>query len=147
MKLVGTGSYLPKTVYDNKYFEGIVETSDEWITERTGIKERHILKNERSTNMATRAAWAAIKDAGIDKKDIGAVVCATITPDELTPNMGCCVIEELGIECPAFDVNAACTGFLYAIKAATAFVEEGRYVLVIGCETLSKITDYEDRST
>lgn len=147
MKILGTGSYLPETVYDNAYMESIVDTSDQWIVERTGIRERHILKNERSSHMAAEAAMRAMKAAGIRSGDVGAVICATFTPDELVPSMACCVVEELGIVCPAFDVNAACTGFIYALKAASAFLGGGKCVLVIGAETLSKVVNYADRST
>ena len=147
MKLLGTGSYLPKTIYDNAYMESIVDTSDQWIVERTGIRERHILKNERSSHMAAMAGRRAMEAAGITAGELCAVICATFTPDELVPCMACCVAEELEAVCPAFDVNAACTGFIYAMKAAGAFLEDGKYALVIGAETLSKVVDYTDRST
>lgn len=147
MKVLGTGSFLPKTVYDNEYMESIVETSDEWIRTRTGIEERHILQQGRSTDMAISAGKAALESAGLAAKDLGAIICATITPDNYVPSMACEVLTGLGAACPALDVNAACTGFLYGMKIATAFGESGKPVLVIGAETLSKITDYTDRST
>lgn len=146
MNILGTGSYLPTKIYDNRYMETIVDTSDEWIVTRTGIKERHIEEGS-SVHMAIEAGSRALEDAGVSPKDLGAVICATITPDNSVPCTACQVIYELGIACPAFDVSAACTGFLYAMKTAEAFVSENRPVLVIGMDALSKITDYTDRST
>ena len=146
MRLLGTGSYLPEKIYDNNYMESIVETSDEWIVTRTGIKQRHI-EEGRSADMALKAAKAALDDAGVKAEELGAVICATITPDNSVPCTACEMILELGIQCPAFDVSAACTGFLYAMKTAEAFVADGRPVLVVGMDALSKITDYTDRST
>lgn len=146
MKILGTGSYLPEKVYDNSYMESIVDTSDEWIVTRTGIRQRHI-EEQSSVHMALEAARRALEDAQVAPETLGAVICATITPDNAVPCTACQVIYELGITCPAFDLSAACTGFLYAMKTAEAFVKEGRPVLVIGMDRLSKIVDYTDRST
>lgn len=147
MRILSTGSYLPETIFTNEYMEKLVDTSDEWIVSHSGIRERRILKDGRSVEMAEAAARNALKMAGISAKDLGAVICATVTPDNIVPSMACELISRLGIVCPAFDINAACTGFLYALKVAEVFVSEEKPVLVLGVETLSKVTDYKDRST
>jgi 3-oxoacyl-[acyl-carrier-protein] synthase-3 len=146
------GAYVPSEVLDNKYFEGIVETSDEWIVKRTGIKERRRAdKSEFTSDMATQASLLAIKRAGLKAEDIDCIVLATITPDYLCmPSTACLVAEKLGIKnIMAFDISAACTGFIYAIQIAKSFIESNLHknVLVIGAEKLSSIVDYEDRTT
>jgi len=146
LNIIGTGSYLPETIYDNEYFTTIVETSEEWITTRTGIQQRHIAKEETSISMATKAARAALKDAGILPGQLKGIICATMISDNLTPNMASEVLTNLGACCQAFDLNAACSGFLYSLKVAEAFVEEGP-VLIVACDKLSRIIDYTDRST
>lgn len=144
--IIGTGSYLPKTVYDNEYFTKIVDTSEEWIVSRTGIETRHIAKGETNLEMAYEAAKAALIDAGVEAKDLGAVICATIASDHVTPCLACELIYQLGVECPAFDINAACSGFLYALKTAQAFLEE-KPILIVACDKLSRIVDYTDRAS
>ena len=146
LNIIGTGSYLPETIYDNEYFTTIVDTSDEWITTRTGIQQRHIAKDETSVSMATKAAKAALKDAGVLPEQLKAIICATLISDNLTPNMASELLINLGACCQAFDLNAACSGFLYSLKVAEAFVEEGP-VLIVACDKLSRIIDYTDRKT
>ena len=138
--MIGTGSYLPKTIYDNEYFTKIVDTSEEWIVSRTGIETRHIAKDETNLGMALEAAKAALDNAGIQASDLGAVICSTIASDHVTPCLACELILALGIQCPAFDINAACSGFLYALKAAEAFVGS-KPVLIVSCDKLSRIVD------
>lgn len=146
------GAYAPEKILSNKDFESMFDTSDEWITKRTGIKERRIAaENEQNSDMATKAATLAIERAGLNPSDIDAIVLATISPDYFNmPATACIVAEKLGIKnATAFDVSAACSGFVYALSIAKAFIESGmkKNVLVIGSEKLSQITDYTDRGT
>lgn len=146
------GAYVPEKVLSNEDLERMVETSDEWITKRTGIKERHIAaKDEFTSDMGVKAAEQAIERAGIDKETIDLVVCATISPDYFNmPSTAVLIAAKLGLPTVmAFDISAACTGFVYALSVAKAFVESGmkQNVLIIGAEKLSAITDYTDRTT
>ncbi len=151
IKIIGTGAYLPEKILTNSDLEKMVDTSDEWIVSRTGIKERHIADDgEAASDLAVKAAEEAIKDAKIDKKDIDLVIVATITPDMFFPSTACIVQSKLGIkDTAAFDVSAACSGFIYALSIAHQFLDTGasKLALVIATETLSKITDWEDRNT
>lgn len=150
-KIIGTGAYVPEKVYDNAYMESIVETNDEWITRRTGIKERHIsADNEYTTDMATVAARRAIEKAGLTPLDIDLIILATVTPDYYTPACACIVQHNLGaVNAAAFDYNAACSGFVTGLTIAKQFIQTGEYknVLVVCADVLSKATDYKDRST
>lgn len=150
-KITGVGRYIPEKVYDNAYFESIVETNDEWITRRTGIKERHIsADDEYTTDMAIKAAENAIKNAGLTAEDIDLVMLGSVTPDYFTPAGACVVQGAIGaVNAAAFDYNAACSGFITGITIAKQFIETGTYkhVLVICADALSKATDYADRAT
>ena len=146
------GAYVPKNVLTNQDLATMVDTSDEWITKRTGIKERHIAeKNETTSDMGVEAAKKAIERSGIDKSEIDMVVCATISPDYFCmPSTATIIANKLGLGfVTAFDISAACTGFVYALSIAKAFVESGmkKNVLIVGAEKLSAITDYTDRGT
>ncbi len=146
------GAYLPKEVRDNSWFETRLDTSDEWITKRTGISTRRIADDTQSTSdLGYEASKIAIQRANIDIKDIDMIVCATISPDYLCmPSTACVIAQKLGIkDVMAFDISAACTGFIYALSVAKAFIESNmkKNVLIIGAEKLSSITDWSDRST
>ncbi len=146
------GAYVPSKVLTNFDLEKMVDTSDEWITKRTGIKERHIAAdNEATSDMAVKASEVAIKRANLEAKDIDLVVCATVTPDYFNmPATACIISNKLGISnVQAFDISAACSGFVYALSVAKAFVESGmkKNVLVIGAEKFSSIVDWSDRNT
>jgi 3-oxoacyl-[acyl-carrier-protein] synthase-3 len=144
------GAYVPPKILTNKDLEKIVDTTDEWITKRTGIKTRHIAENEVTSDLAYKAALDALKNAKMNAKDIDMIIVATITPDYFTmPSTACLVAEKLGITAPAVDISAACTGFIYALAHAKAFIESGMYknILIIGAETLSKIVNWKDRTT
>ena len=146
------GAYVPEKILSNMDLEKIVDTSDEWIMKRTGIKTRHIAtENELTSDLALKASISAIERAKIDKNDIDLIVFATITPDFFCmPSTACILAEKLGIkDVAAFDISAACSGFIYALSVAKAYIESGmkKTVLVIGAETLSKIVDYTDRAT
>lgn len=150
-RIAGTGSYLPERILTNKELESLVETSDEWIAERTGIRQRHIAApGETTSDLAEQAARRAMLAAGVDASEVDLIVVGTTTPDLILPSTACLVQARLGaIGCPAFDVNAACSGFIYALSVANQFVRSGasKCALVIGAETLSRILDWSDRST
>ena len=146
------GAYVPNKVMTNSDFESIIETTDEWISSRTGIKTRYIAdKDEATSDLAARACEQAIQRAGINPCDVDMLICATITPDYLCmPSTACIVADKLGLKnIAAFDISAACSGFVYGLSIAKAFIESGmkKCVLVIGAETLSRILDYTDRTT
>lgn len=146
------GAYIPSKVMTNADFEKIIDTTDEWITKRTGIKERRISeKDEASSDLGARAAEQAIERAGISKEEIDLIICATVTPDYLCmPSTACLIASKLGLpNLMAFDISAACTGFVYALSIAKAFIESGmkKNVLIIGAETYTSILDYTDRGT
>ena len=150
-RISGTGSYLPEKVLTNHDLERMVDTSDEWITDRTGIKKRHIAADGETTcDLAEQAARAAIEAASISHQDIDLIVVATTTPDRIFPSTACLLQERLDIHgCAAFDVQAVCTGFVYALGVADKFIKCGdaKCALVVGAETLSRITNWEDRTT
>lgn len=150
-RIAGMGSYVPEKIYDNAYMESIVDTNDEWITQRTGIKERRIAANDEYTSdLATKAAERALKNANTTAEEIELIVVATVTPDYFTPSVACVVQRNIGAKnAAAFDMNAACSGFVAALTTAEKFIVSGMYrkVLVIGADALSKATDYKDRST
>lgn len=149
--ITGWGHYVPEHILTNADLEKMVNTSDEWILARTGMRERHIVApDESSSTMATRAAEGALATAGCAPDALDLIIVATVTPDYLFPSTACQVQTQLGVtRVPAFDINAACSGFVYALGTATQFIRTGVYkrILVIGVETLSRFTDYTDRST
>jgi len=149
-KMTSIGAYVPEKILTNKDLEKIVDTDDEWITKRTGIKTRHIAENEVTSDLAYKAALKALKNANMDANEIDMIILATISPDYFTmPSTACVVADKLGIVRPAVDIAAACTGFIYALAQAKAFIESGMYknILIIGAETISKIVNWEDRTT
>ncbi len=149
-RIVATGSYVPEKVLTNFDLEKMVDTSDEWITERTGIKERRIASPQQATSdLAYEASISALKKAELKAEDIDLIVVATVTPDMLVPSAACILQMKLGAKnAVAFDINGACTGFLYALSVAEKFIKTGasKRALVIGAETLSRFTDWTDRS-
>ncbi len=151
IQIIGTGSYLPEKVLSNHDLEKMVDTTDEWIVTRTGIKQRRIASSDQAaSDLAVAAAKKAINNANISPDDIDLVIVATITPDMLFPSTACIVQSKLGIKNAAvFDIGAACTGFIYGLSVAHQFLQNGscKTALVIASEVLSKITDWEDRNT
>ncbi len=148
--ITGTGSYLPEKVLTNHDLEKMVDTSDEWIVERTGIRKRHIVENQTTCDLAEIAARNALQMAGKTVADIDLIIVATTTPDLIFPSTACLLQKRLDIHgCAAFDVQAVCTGFVYALATADKFIKSGthRCALVVGAETLSKIVDWTDRTT
>lgn len=150
-RIAGTGSFLPKKILTNKDIEKFVDTTDEWIRERTGIEERHIAADDEFTvDLAEQAAINAMEAAGKTKDDIDLIIVATTTPDRVFPSTACLLQQRLDIHgCAAFDVQAVCTGFVYALGIADAFFKAGTHkcALVVGAETLSRIVDWTDRGT
>lgn len=149
-RIAGTGSYLPEKILTNADLERMVDTTDEWIFTRTGIRERHIAaEGEFTSDLSTQAARQAIRAAGIRAQDIDLVIVATTTPDRVFPSTACLMQDKLGISgCPAFDIQAVCSGFVYAMATADSFIKSGaaKCALVVGAETMSRITDWTDRS-
>lgn len=148
--IAGTGSYLPEHVMTNEDLAGLVDTSDEWIVTRTGIKSRRISTGETTSDLAYEAALRAINNANRKAEDIDLIICATVTPDSFMPSVACIVQDRLGaVNAAAFDLTAACTGLIYAIVTGSVYIESGMYrnILVIGAETISKVLDWTDRST
>jgi len=149
IKILGTGWYVPEKVLTNDDLSKLVETNDEWITQRVGIKERHVSETETAADFAINAARSAMEKAGISASEIDLVICATISSETLCPTVAGMVQAAIGASCPAFDISSACSGFLFALDTAAAFIDRGgiRNALVIGSERLSKLVDWSDRST
>ena len=150
-RIAGTGSYLPEKVLTNDDLARFVDTSDEWIASRTGIRERHVAaEGETTCDLAYHAAVRAMEAAGVDASELDLIVLGTTTPDLIFPSTACLLQARLGANgCPAFDVNAACSGFIYALSVADKFIRTGaaRTALVVGAETLTRMLDWNDRST
>ncbi len=150
-RIIGTGRCLPEKIVTNADLEALVDTSDEWIRERTGIRERRVAPEGQTTgDLAEGAARIALEDAGVKPAEIDLLIVGTTTPDLVFPSTACLIQKRLGLgDCGAFDVNAACSGFIYALSVATQFIEAGsaRNVLVVGAETLTRMVDWSDRST
>ncbi len=150
-RIIGTGGYLPERILSNAELETMIETTDQWIVERTGIRERHLAATgELTSDLALQAARRAIEAAGVEAQALDLIIVATTTPDRVFPGTACILQAKLGVTngCPAFDVQAVCSGFVYALSVADSFIRSGqaRLALVVGAETLSRITDYSDRS-
>lgn len=148
-KIIGTGSAHPARSVTNDELSEMVDTSDEWIYTRTGIHSRYICTDETITDVAEAAARAALENSGTAPEELDGIICTTIRGDYFTPSLGCMLQERLGANCPAFDMNAACTGFIYALDVAAGFFARGRVkkLLIISCENLSKMLDWQDRTT
>lgn len=152
IRVVATGHYVPSKIVTNKDLEAIIDTNDEWIYTRTGIKARRFAENEDTSDLAVKAALDALESSNVDPKSIDLIICATFTPDYLSPAVSNLVQAKLGLndlDITCFDVNAACTGFIYALNVAAQMLNAGNYnrALVIGAEVISKVTDFTDRNT
>ncbi len=150
-KITGTGSYLPEQILTNADLEEMVDTSDDWIRSRTGIEKRHVARNDETTcDLAEKASRAAMEAAKKNKDDIDLIIVATTTPDLIFPSTACLLQQRLGIRgCPAFDIQAVCTGFVYALHVADLFIKTGnsKCALIVGSETMTRIVDWKDRNT
>jgi len=149
LKIIGAGKAHPAFILTNSALSEIVDTSDEWITTRTGIKERFIATKETLLEIALRAARGALIQSGVDPLDIDLIICSTIQGDYITPALACQIQKETGAECPAFDINAACTGFIYALDVAKSYFDAGRAsnILIVSAEQMSKLLNWKDRET
>ena len=147
--IIGTGSALPSCTKTNDDLSKIVDTSNEWISSRTGIKERRICVDESLTDLTCDSAVKALNDAGITADKIDLIICATISSDYITPSLACIIQKKIGACCPAFDVNAACTGFIYALDIAAGYFarEKAQKILILAADAMSRILDWTDRST
>ncbi len=147
--ILGTGKAVPDYILTNDELSTIVETNDEWIRTRTGIEERRICKNETITELCVKAANEAIADAGITPEQLDLIICSTMRGENLTPSQGCMIQKEIGAKCPAFDLNAACSGFIYALDVADGYFvrKKVKHVLIVSMDNLSNITNWKDRST
>jgi len=148
--ITAVGMYVPDKIYDNKYFESIVDTHDEWIVTRTGIKERRILENGASSDMAANAITDLLASKNMSAEEIDVIIVATVTPDMFFPSTACLVQQKIGAKNAwGFDLSAACSGFLFALETGTKLIESGSYkkVVVVGADKMSAITDYTDRNT
>jgi len=148
-RIIGTGSYLPPKIVTNFDLEKTLDTSDEWIFARTGIKERRIVTNESACDLALEASKNALSMAEINPQDIDLIILSTTTPDKIFPATATMLQKRLGASCPAFDLQAVCAGFVFALSTAQQYIENGtaKNILVVGSETMSKIVDWNDRST
>lgn len=149
-RIIGTGSCLPATVVTNDDLARIMDTSDEWISTRTGIRERHLVKEETTADMSVEAARRAMENAGVTAEEIELIIVGTVSADYVTPSCACEVQARIGaVNAVAFDINAACAGFMFALNIANVYLQTGVYktALILGAETLSRIMDWNDRST
>ena len=149
-RIIGTGSCMPETVVTNDDLSRIMDTSDEWISSRTGIRERRLVKDETTASMSIKASIRAMENAGVTADEIDLIIVATVTGDHVTPSTACEIQAAIGADkAVAFDINAACSGFLFALHIADAYLKIGTYktALILGAETLSRIMDWSDRST
>ncbi|MDK0564103.1 ketoacyl-ACP synthase III [Clostridium perfringens] len=149
-KMIGFGLYTPKNLVENERLQEFLETSDEWIRTRTGIERRYISLDENTSDLAVEASKKALSQAGLSAEDIDLIILATVTPDNFTPSTACVVQDKLGAKNAwAFDINAACTGFIYALKLGKSLIRSGeaKNALIIGAETLSKALNWEDRGS
>ena len=145
----GTGSAYPALALTNDALSNMIDTSDEWISTRTGIRQRHVLKEESLADLAVTAGEQALLDAGVEAAELDLIICSTLRGDFITPSLSCIVEKRLGACCPAYDVNAACSGFIYALDVADGYFarKKAKKVLVIAAEAMSKLVDWQDRST
>lgn len=149
MNICGTGSSLPKFELDNQRLTTFLDTSDEWITTRTGIHTRRVITDETLLGMGLEAGAKALKDSGLEAKDIDFILCSTVQADTVTPSLACLIQAGLGAQCAGVDINGACAGFVYALDLAGALIDSGRarHVLVVCAEAMSRLCDWTDRST
>lgn len=147
-QFLGTGSYVPERVVTNEELSQYVDTSDEWITQRVGVRQRRVCVTETAADLAEKAASRALENAGVTPQELDLILCATVSGEDISPSIGCMVQRRLGATCPGFDINAACPAFLYLLETAAGFFARGyEKILVVGAERMSRIIDWTDRST
>lgn len=147
--ILGTGFYVPEQVITNNDLTEMVDTSDEWITKRVGVKQRHVSKNETAADFAVKASLAALEASSVKPEELDLIIAASITSDSVCPTVASLVQRDIGANCPAFDINSACSGFLFGLDIAASYFERDgiKNILVVGAERLSKVIDWKDRST
>ncbi|MCD7821813.1 MAG: ketoacyl-ACP synthase III [Clostridiales bacterium] len=148
-KIIGTGSYVPPKVVTNDDLTVFLDTSDEWISTRSGIKQRHVVTDETTSELATKAAQNALENAGVSADELDMILCATVSSEYISPSIACLLQRNLGAQCPCLDLNAACTAWIYLMDTAAAFFCKGgiRKMLVVGAESMSRILNWHERST
>ncbi|HOP11077.1 MAG TPA: beta-ketoacyl-ACP synthase III [Oscillospiraceae bacterium] len=148
-QIVGTGMCVPERVVTNGELSQLVETSDEWISQRVGVRSRHICTSETTADLAVSAAQRALDDCGLKAEELDLILAASVSADTVTPALSCAIQKRLGVRCMAFDISAACSAFVFMLETAACFFARGGYrnILIVGAERLSRITDWEDRST
>lgn len=148
-KIIGTGSYVPPKVVTNDDLTVFLDTSDEWISTRSGIKQHHVVTDETTSELATKAAQNALENAGISADELDMILCATVSSEYISPSIACLLQRNLGAQCPCLDLNAACTAWIYLIDTAAAFFCKGgiRKMLVVGAESMSRVLNWHERST
>ena len=149
MKIIGTGSALPEKIVTNEMLSAFLDTSDEWITTRTGVKSRYVISDERLEDLAADAAWRALADASLKPEDLDFIICSNVVNEYVTPQLSCIIQGAIGSSCPCMDINCACAGFIHALEIAEAFHKAGRvkHVLVVCAEEPTRMTDWNDRRT
>lgn len=149
MKIIGTGSSLPKKIVTNDMLSEFLDTSDEWIRTRTGVRSRHVISDERLEDLAVDAAAKALADAGISASDLDYIICSNVVNEYITPQLSCIIQGGIGAACPCLDINCACAGFIYALEIAESFYKTGkvRNVLIVSAEEPTRMTDWSDRRT
>ena len=149
MKIIGTGSVLPKKIVTNDMLSEFLDTSDEWISTRTGVRSRHVISDERLEDMATEAALKALDSAGMKAEDLDYIICSNVVNEYITPQLSCIIQGGIGATCPCIDINCACAGFIYALQIAESFNIAGtaRNVLIVCAEEPTRMTDWSDRRT
>ncbi len=149
LKIISTGTAVPKNSVSNAQLSEMMDTNDEWISSRTGIKSRHISTGEDLTSLCEEASTKALKKANLAASDIDMIICSTVCGDYVFPSLACCVSERLNASCPAFDINAACSGFIYALDVADGYISRGKAknILIVCGELMSRLVDWNDRST
>ena len=149
MKIIGTGSSLPKKIVTNDMLSQFLDTSDEWITTRTGVKSRHVISDERLEDMAIDAARKALQDAGMEASELDYIICSNVVNEYITPQLSCIIQGGIGASCPCIDINCACAGFIYALQIAESFNKTGiaKNILVVCAEEPTRMTDWNDRRT
>ena len=149
MKIIGTGSALPRKVITNDDLSAFLDTSDEWIFPRTGIRSRHVISDERLEDLGADAALKALADAGLQPEDIDLFLCSNVVNEYLTPGLGCIIASKIGLKCPSMDLNCACPGFIYAMDVVDSYFQAGKVenVLVVCAEEPTRMTSWQDRST
>lgn len=149
MKIIGTGSSLPKKIVTNDMLSQFLDTSDEWITTRTGVKSRHVISDERLEDMAIDAARKALQDAGMEASELDYIICSNVVNEYITPQLSCIIQGGIGASCPCIDINCACAGFIYALQIAESFNKAGiaKNILIVCAEEPTRMTDWNDRRT